>query len=77
MVRILGEHNNIRILISEKKIVGINEWKYIVKTFQSYFTDNNKPIIIEVGNEVVIKPLVKRAFKIYQSNCKNTLVIIA
>ncbi|MCB9361412.1 MAG: hypothetical protein H6587_11910 [Flavobacteriales bacterium] len=63
MVRIIEEHDSIRILIAEKKIVGINEWKYIVRTFQSYFTNNKKPIISKIGNEVIIKPFVKRAFK--------------
>ena len=77
MVRILGQEDRIHIMITEKRVVGINEWKYLVKTCESYFIDNKKPLVVELSTGTMVSPLIKRAFSLFQSRYNSTIVLIA
>lgn len=78
MVRILNDINSIKIKVTANQVIGFDEWKFLVKTCEKFFNhEQNLPIIIEIDDKVVVKPIIQRAFKLLHYKYKNTLVLIS
>ncbi|MGE0562055.1 MAG: hypothetical protein AB7O47_09580 [Flavobacteriales bacterium] len=78
MVRILNDINSIKIKVTANQVIGLEEWKFLVKTCEKFFNhEKNLPIIVEMDNRVIVKPIVQRAFKLLYYKYKNTLVLIS
>jgi len=77
MVRILGQEDRIHIVIKEKRVIGVKEWSYLVKTCESYFLDNKKPLVVELDDGTRVSPVIKRAFSLYQARYNSPIVLIA
>lgn len=77
MVRILGQEDRIHIVIKEKRVIGVKEWNYLVKTCESYFLENKKPLVVELSDGARVSPVVRRAFSLFQSRYNSPIVLIA
>lgn len=76
MVRIFNNSNQLTIKITNTKYIGKKDWNFLVNTCNTFYSKQCAPLIIELDNNIIISPLIKRAFNLFYSNYKNTLVII-